>query len=50
MTVMVGLGFTVTVTVCVDRQPKELVLLTEYVVVIVGLSRMEDVDAPVLQL
>jgi hypothetical protein len=40
--VIVGVGFTVTVTVFVAEQPLELVPVTLYVVVVVGLAVIAD--------
>ena len=45
-----GNGLTVTVTDVAAEQPLASVTVTEYVVVAVGLTVMEAVDCPLLQL
>jgi len=45
-----GNGLTVTVTDVAAEQPLTSVTVTEYVVVAVGLTVMEAVDCPLLQL
>ena len=48
VTVAVTVGFTVTITELVLKQPAELVAVTEYVVVTVGLTGWLTVVTPLL--